>query len=682
MPRKGKKRPRDAPEPAIRSHLWGAAPDPIDEEPAETDHRSRAETTGEAFEAHLLGMYARGALTASDLCQLAYLAVAAGARGPAARLAHAPGAASSGHYQRRVDLALGSGERPEHCHVHVPVHTKRGRQVKPILFAAPHECLAEEVGVEAASAAPDRVDEWTATFENHPAVAQARAEGVPVYPVALYLDGVRYSRAISAGRLRSFVGFSAYNLLTKKRHFLGFLLKHECCRCSCRGWCSLHPVMSYLAWSFHHAMLGTRPTRQYDGTPWPDGHVLGERAAASPRMSARFILCQIKGDWSEFCTLGFPNWQSHSAPCIFCATDRQNFFNFNGVSMRSCPWAEHGPTHYDEACTACEIPITIVEEQQRGLIMREGGLRYDKRGGGRGRCLARNVPSLGLRKGDRLDPSTELPDIAKFSTAELPLSVIFWRRHLNGTKCTDPVLKRNPLFGPMTGATPGATLHIDTLHTLYLGVALRYVSEVVWRTLRAAPWGEVPLEAAVQLLKADLFAWYDANRIDPSLRLGELSTKMLGSGSRPELKTKAAETGTLVPWAINLCAKFEFEGAQPLQAAGAAYVEYMQLLRESPASPSMATCQQLMHNCLRHLRLLAVAEVQYTPKHHLWVHLTRKIPEQGNPRGYSCFLDESLNATIASIVGAGRTPHLERRVFQRIALLPETDSASWFARLP
>eukprot|EP00969_Alexandrium_andersonii_P220983 9759831-Alexandrium_andersonii.AAC.1 len=60
-------------------------------------------------------------------------------------------------------------------------------------------------------------------------------------------------------------------------------------------------------------------------------------------------------------------------------------------------------------------------------------------------------------------------------------------------------------------------------------------------------------------------------------------------------------------------------------------------------------CQKLMDCCKRHVSLLQRASVPLAPKHHLWAHMTMMSLRRGNPRWYSTFLDESLNAVVARI---------------------------------
>eukprot|EP00959_Pyramimonas_sp_CCMP1952_P154266 3227608-Pyramimonas_sp.AAC.1 len=130
--------------------------------------------------------------------------------------------------------------------------------------------------------------------------------------------------------------------------------------------------------------------------------------------------------------------------------------------------------------------VRIDSQECVDLITIKGGLRFSKRKDQAGRVLNHDVPELRLIAGDRLDPSPDLLDIAAFEELDLstPKVVHFWRKaedphHRNLTS----VLRRNPLFCPQVGVTPERSLHIDILHTLYLGVFQRYVCAVIWAAM-------------------------------------------------------------------------------------------------------------------------------------------------------------------------------------------------------
>ena len=97
-------------------------------------------------------------------------------------------------------------------------------------------------------------------------------------------------------------------------------------------------------------------------------------------------------------------------------------------------------------------------------------LRYAKHA--RGRYVIDDVPSLGLRKGDRLHPSKSLWDVAQFERTKPPFQCVFWR-----FRETQKLRFRSPLFD-----IEGVTMYSwskDLLHTWDLGPLLHYIGTVL-----------------------------------------------------------------------------------------------------------------------------------------------------------------------------------------------------------
>eukprot|EP00959_Pyramimonas_sp_CCMP1952_P026313 552410-Pyramimonas_sp.AAC.1 len=90
--------------------------------------------------------------------------------------------------------------------------------------------------------------EWSDTFYNH-AFYNIPDDPRPVFPVAIYLDGIKYTRSIGPGRADSLVAVTCYNLCTSSRHVIGVLSKREACHCGCRGWDSHWNIFNYIRWS-------------------------------------------------------------------------------------------------------------------------------------------------------------------------------------------------------------------------------------------------------------------------------------------------------------------------------------------------------------------------------------------------------------------------------------------------
>ena len=104
------------------------------------------------FVEQLLKLEYRGTLSAKSVCILAYLAVEAGAVGPAKELGCRPAA---GHFQRRIDdFTLFKVESERTNDVRVPGHDRREneRVVTEVPFVPPHESIEEELAASVAAA--------------------------------------------------------------------------------------------------------------------------------------------------------------------------------------------------------------------------------------------------------------------------------------------------------------------------------------------------------------------------------------------------------------------------------------------------------------------------------------------------------------------------------------------------
>ena len=101
-----------------------------------------------------------------------------------------------------------------------------------------HECLSAEVallddptqGVEAAA----EMAEWGPTFRRR--LQGLGQDARPCFPVALYMDGARFTKSIMPGHMDLLLNITVCNIVTQKRHFTGMLRKSEFCRCGCLGW--------------------------------------------------------------------------------------------------------------------------------------------------------------------------------------------------------------------------------------------------------------------------------------------------------------------------------------------------------------------------------------------------------------------------------------------------------------
>eukprot|EP00969_Alexandrium_andersonii_P300733 13295026-Alexandrium_andersonii.AAC.1 len=75
---------------------------------------------------------------------------------------------------------------------------------------------------------------------------------------------------------------------------------------------------------------------------------------------------------------------------------------------------------YDKACDDCEHKVVLNEAQR---IKVRSNLIWDRRKrGSHGRALIKDIPELGLLKGDRVEPTDTMEDIAALDDAPTPLA--------------------------------------------------------------------------------------------------------------------------------------------------------------------------------------------------------------------------------------------------------------------
>ena len=165
---------------------------------------------------------------------------------------------------------------------------------------------------------------------------------------------------------------------------------------------------------------------------------------------------------------------------------------------------------------------------------------------------------------------------------------------------------------------------------------MRWEAACLWRVLQQNPWRAAGsaigrAHVGVRHLRAHLFEWYEAEQIHASLRLSDLTLRMLGSAGRDTLHhggamtTKGAETKSLLPWVLAVMHDFgeNVPFAQELIAAGEALQSYYDLLEATPRIVPHDALQELWGLCQRHVLMSQRAQIQLTPKHHLLLHLTK-----------------------------------------------------------
>ena len=138
----------------------------------------------------------------------------------------------------------------------------------------------------------------------------------------------------------------------------------------------------------------------------------------------------------------------------------------DGISPVGLPWGLKDLARYEEACAAMEVRIKVMSTTDMQLLL--GALVYDKRTRGfRGRALSMDV--IGLRRGDRLEPSRECPNAGLLDYMDIPpggLELVFWKHEGSDNAM---IVHRNPLLSAATYLHPGSIM-VDEMHCLFLGV--------------------------------------------------------------------------------------------------------------------------------------------------------------------------------------------------------------------
>jgi hypothetical protein len=147
---------------------------------------------------------------------------------------------------------------------------------------------------------------------------------------------------------------------------------------------------------------------------------------------------------------------------------------------------------------------------------------------------------------------------------------------------------------------------IDSLHTCYLGPWQRWCMYVFWSLIVRNVWdcggnAESRHQSCIIRLRSDLMTHYkhlDKDTAERTTRLEDLTVKMLGTRSKPKLKTKAAETKHLVPFCLDMLGthmgKLGLKG-QALLRAGQCLKRFDAILEEQPRVLPRPVCEDGVH---------------------------------------------------------------------------------------
>ena len=502
-----------------------------------------AQTPGDKLVSLILDKTLRGKLSSKECCELMFWADKAGVR--EAKPFALPTSAPNGHASRKLKTVLGHHVScPDLYAADLPGHSKHDveRSAQSTHFLPLHEqitntwdaeagCLTKLLELKAAGDVP-------ASYTRHKVVLDHPSE--PVVPLAIFLDGVPYSHTDSV------LGCWGLNVITGTRFLWGVIRKRNLCKCGCAGWCTYFAMFQILHWSLAALAEKRWPLMRHDGTAWADGD--DHRSSQSGKLlMVRMACIFLKGDWAEYAhTFGLSAWNDTLRSCFCCNGSGADMYVASGNDRDGLRWRVNLPDDYETACRLCEVLVRVLSDEVRDHLATI--LVWDKKAKG-GRCVARDVPALGLKAFDRLEPSQSLPDVGLFEEIATPCNVKFWRRTEDTTS-----KHRNPLFDASIGVTT-AQITCDTLHCFYLGVMLAWCRIAVWALLSLGVYGSKDVSGAalqnnVLVMRGRLMAWYKARKSEhPSENLTQVNDwtpAMVGSSAKPKCKTKGAETWGLL----------------------------------------------------------------------------------------------------------------------------------------
>ena len=202
----------------------------------------------------------------------------------------------------------------------------------------------------------------------------------------------------------------------------------------------------------------------------------------------------------------------------------------------------------------------------------------------------------------------------------------------------------------------------DVLHTINLGVLKSFCMTVIWACISRDVWqvgathADARAQLSVQRLRHSLFAWYRNERHrnpDRALyELQDLTLRMLGRATKPQLSTKAAETGTLCEFCAQLVREHQDalgEQGAALAHVGTSLLEVRRILSAKRHRLDVATAQALVDAAKGAAAAREDAGIPFTPKWHLMMHLVCDVAWRGGPQVYATWFDENLNGFLGSL---------------------------------
>jgi hypothetical protein len=250
-----------------------------------------------------------------------------------------------------------------------------------------------------------------------------------------------------------------------------------------------------------------------------------------------------------------------------------------------------------------------------------------KSGGPRGRFLVCDLPGLGFKKFDRVEPSDTLDDIASVDNAPTPFELTFWRNQSESM-----TRHRNPIFDYKTGVSQ-QSLGIDWLHTLSLGVMQVVLANLIWELVLANSWG-VPgplsaiLDVSISRIRAELFEFYGvedkAGRV--YTRVQQFWPTMFGSNTDRQCKLHGSETNGFLNFARRVLLeryghKLLHNRRIPYIVAIDSLLEIVGAIKAYPRRFPPHAIQQFVDNVCLHIQNIAKLKLPEKPKHHFLIEM-------------------------------------------------------------
>ena len=409
-------------------------------------------------------------------------------------------------------------------------------------------------------------------YFSHPVVVNAPV-GTLVHPFAIYFDGVAFTR------IDAVVSLCVYFLLSGRLHHVCNLRKSELCKCGCKGWHSYSSVWQWLAWNLSSLASGRRPTHRHDD--------INEAIDCSdPELGFRAAMLFLKMDMMELGTsMGLPSVSSGSWGCPVCDCTSENMLLIAGWSPISSPHVLSSHELYSQACADCEFDGTFNTAQHLALL--KASLGYDVK---RGRIVLIDLPTFGLLKYDRVEPTQAMPYETMVDTAVHPVTIRFWRRD-NETRARH----RNPIFNPDFGVTVDRSLVFDWLHTISLGPLQDLLKHLMAEFFIVDAWATgqshfpTRISQSVSKIQAELFVWYgkESKAKRNWSRVQTLATSSFGTRQKPGFSLHGGEANGFLSFAAQVLlpkygGQLEATARTSFERGAASLVTLMRLIKLYP----------------------------------------------------------------------------------------------------